>query len=125
MSMKEQAAETAEKHLGMRGKMISYSKSGYSKKFPDNLVIFNANVCTKEGKIWYGDMDITLSYDSLSGLAKALNDTIYVLREMDGRFENEEFPRTERAIVSFFPEGGHKIDEMWARSADSTLKTKK
>ena len=125
MSMKDQALEIAEKHLGHRGKMISFSKSGYAKRFPDNLVIFNSNVCTEEGKIWYGDMDITLSYNDLADLAKDLNETIYVLREMDGRFENEEVPRTDRAIVSFFPEGGHRIDEMWARPVDSTLKTKK
>ena len=112
MSMKDQALEIAEKHLGRCDKMISFSKSGYIKRLPENLVVFNSNVCTKGGKIWYGDMDITLSYNDLSDLSKDLNETIYVLTEMDGRFENEEVPRTERAIVRFFPEGGHRVDEM-------------
>ena len=112
MSMKDQAHKIAEKHLGACGRMISSSKSGYMKRFPENLVIFNSNVCTKGGKIWYGDLDITLGYSSLSELAKELGETIYVLREMDGRFSNEEIPRTERAIVSLFPEGGHRVDEM-------------
>ena len=112
MSMKDQTLEIAEKHLGACGRMISFSKSGYMKRFPENLVVFNSNVCTKGGKIWYGDMDITLSCNDLSDLSKDLKETIYVLREMDGRFENEETPRTERAIVSFFPEGGHRVDEM-------------
>lgn len=111
MSMKEQAPGIAENRLGMRGKMISSSKSGYMERFPDNLVIFNANVCSEGEKIWYGDIDVTLSYEDLSGLAKDLNETIYVLRELDGRFENEEVPRTERAVVRFFPEGGHRVDE--------------
>ena len=110
--MKDQSIEIAEKHLGYRGKMISSSKSGYMKRFPENLVIFNSNVCTEEGKIWYGDMDITLSYKDLTNLSKELGKIVYVLRELDGRFENEETPRNERAIVKFFPEGGHKVDEL-------------
>ena len=66
MYMKEHLYKIAEEHLGMRGKMISFSKSGYAQKNPDNLVVFNSNVCTDEGKIWYGDLDVTLSYDAVS-----------------------------------------------------------
>ena len=110
--MKERATEIAGKHLGMSGRMISASKSGYLNHFPDNLVIFNANVCTEDGKIWFGDIDITLSYKNLSDLSKELNQILYVLREMDGRFENESSPRINRAVVRFFPEGGHKVDEL-------------
>ena len=107
----EQNYSIAEKHLGMTGRMISFSKSGYSQKNPGNLVVFNSNVCVEEGKIWYGDIDITVSYDSLSGLAKETGKTVYVLREMDGRFENEKSPLLRRAVIKFFPDGGHDILE--------------
>lgn len=120
--MKDQAIEIAENHLGYRGKMISSSKSGYMKRFPENLVIFNANVCTEEGKIWYGDIDLTLSYKDLTNLSKELDQTIYVLRELDGRFENEKTPRNERAVVRFFPEGGHKVDELVASTGKFNIK---
>ena len=122
MLMKDQALEIAEKHLGHRGKMISFSKSGYAKKFPDNLVIFNSNVCTKEGKIWYGDIDVTLSYDSLSDLARETGKTVYVLTEMDGRFENEESPLLKEAIIQFLPEGGHDLTSSLSYYKKSNLK---
>jgi ABC-type molybdate transport system substrate-binding protein len=107
--MKEPLYKIAEEHLGMRGKMISFSKSGYAQKNPDNLVVFNSNVCTDEGKVWYGDLDVTLSYDSLSDLAKETGKTVYVLTESDGRFENEETPLLNRAVVKFLSEGGHEV----------------
>ena len=109
MYMNEDLYKIAEEHLGMRGKMISFSKSGYVKKNPENLAIFNSNVCTDGGKIWYGDLDVTLSYESLSDLAKEIGKTVYVLTEMDGRFENEETPLLSQAVVKFLPEGGHEV----------------
>lgn len=72
------------------GRMISSSKSYYRENHPNNIVYFNANIITKEyGKIWYGDLDLTLDAPKLNELAKILGTTIYVLSEMDGRFENE------------------------------------
>lgn len=102
--------KVAVKILGFSGKMISPSKSGYISKNPENLVVFNSNVCTEEGKIWHGDLDVTLSYGSLSELSKETGQTIYVLREMDGRFEYESSPQIDRSIIKFFPEGGHEVD---------------
>jgi hypothetical protein len=86
--------------------MISSSKSGYRERYPKNLSIFNANVCTKEGKIWYGDLDVTLKQDDLIALAADLEEDIYVLYEMDGRFEYEGNPKLERFAVKFFYDGG-------------------
>ena len=105
----EQTYLIAEERLGMRGRMISFSKSGYVQKNPDNLVVFNSNVCIDDGKIWFGDLDVSLSYNTLSGLSKELGKTVYVLTEMDGRFENEENPRLGGAVIKFFPEGGHEL----------------
>jgi hypothetical protein len=98
-----------EKKLGMLGTMISGSKSGYMEQYPDNLVVFNANLCTETGKVWYGDLDITKSSESLSALAIELNTTLYVLYEMDGRFEFENNPQLSRAIAIFYPDGEVKL----------------
>jgi hypothetical protein len=102
--------KAAGKILGFPGKMISSSKSGYISKNPENLVVFNSNVCTEEGKIWHGDLDVTLSYGSHSEMSRETGQTIYVLREMDGRFEYESNPQIDRAIIKFFPEGDHEMD---------------
>lgn len=120
--MKDQEIEIAEGHLGYRGKMISFSKSGYMKRFPENLVLFNSNVCVESGKIWYGDLDVTLSFDSLSDLAKELDETVYVLTEKDGRFEYEENPQLDNSVVKFFPEGGHQLDQSLSYYRNFNLK---
>jgi len=79
-----------EDHNLNRGRMISYSKSEYRDHFPDNKCVFNANIVTKsEGKIWYGDLDITVSFEKLQKIAAALGEPLYVLREMDARFGTE------------------------------------
>lgn len=78
------------------GRMISHSKSGYRDKFPDNEVYFNSNIFVLgEGKIWYGDIDLTKEKDKLENIAKQIGKDLYILREMDGRFENENLGDSE------------------------------
>ena len=79
----------------MQGRLLSGSKSLYRERHPENLVCFNANVFTREGKIWYGDLDITLESEKLERIAQELGEKLYVLREMDGRFENEDISEVE------------------------------
>ena len=95
--------------IGWNGRMISGSKSGYRDRYPKNLAVFNSNICTKEGKVWWGDIDITLSKDALSEIATETGETIYVLYEMDGRFENEVKPILSRAVATFLPDGTYSI----------------
>ncbi len=102
-------AETAQLHLGYSGRMISGSKSGYRQRFPHNLTVFNANLCTESEKIWYGDIDLTFDYEKLEILANAIDEKIYVLYEMDGRFENEEKPRLDLAVIVFSPDAPYEI----------------
>jgi hypothetical protein len=72
------------------GRMVSASKSSYRERYPDHEVCFNANVFSaQQGKIWYGDLDITLDGEKLDRIAESLGEKLFVLREMDGRFENE------------------------------------
>lgn len=96
MSEHEKIVETL---LGHKSKLIAGSKSGYRSRHPKNLICFNANVVVEGlGKVWYGDLDITLDEALLVRLAQLLEREVYVLQEMDGRFDNEENPKIEKAI---------------------------
>ena len=84
--------------LGHSGRMIAGSKSTYLRAFPKNLVMFNANVILEGmGKVWHGDLDITRDEALLVRLAELTDRELYVLYEMDGRFENEDSPKLDRA----------------------------
>jgi hypothetical protein len=96
---------------GYMGAMISGSKSGYSKSHPNNLPIFNANICTDEGKVWFGDIDLTVKKDDLCELAKSEQIKFYVLYEHDARFENEDKPLLSKAVATFFPDGTFQINK--------------
>ena len=82
--------ETIQKKLGFMGRMISGSKSFYCSQYPDRKPIFNANIITSEGKVWYGDLDLVTDKKVLQDIADTLGESIYVLREMDARFGTEE-----------------------------------
>jgi hypothetical protein len=94
----EAMQKTIEKYMGRCGKMLSASKSYYYDKHPNNLVAFNGNLIVKGRKVWWGDVDATAEKDILDALAKELNESVYVLREMDARFDNEKNPLMENAI---------------------------
>jgi hypothetical protein len=81
-------------------RLISGSKSGYRNRFPDHEVYFNANIFTENGKIWHGDLDLTLDSEKLQNLANDLKTTLFILSEMDGRFENENRKFTEVKAVA-------------------------
>ena len=78
------------------GRMMSWSKSGYRAENPNSVTYFNANVITlKDGKIWYGDLDLTKDADTLKRIAEQLGETIFVLKESDCRFGDELKPSTD------------------------------
>lgn len=93
--------------LGPSGRMLSASKGRYAFNNPDNIVIFNANVFnSKKEKIWYGDLDLsTKDIDNINKVAVELKNTLYVLREMDGRFEYEDNPNIKAAIYTVNKKG--------------------
>ena len=77
-------------------RMIGGSKSFYRKEYPDDLIVFNANVLMSGyGKVWYGDLNLTKDYVILKSIAESLDTTLYVLWEMDGRFGEEKKPIDE------------------------------
>lgn len=87
---KEEMLKKLEENEFYRARLLSGSKSFYSEKHPNHVVFFNSNLVDKKlGKIWYGDLDITIDGEKLQAIANDLNTVFYVLSEMDGRFENE------------------------------------
>lgn len=95
--------------LGSLGRMLCGSKSIYRYDNPDHFIIFNANVFIKTNgkykKVWYGDLDITNSFKDLLAIHKKINKDVFVLYEMDGRFESEKAPKVDKAALSFLVTG--------------------
>ena len=91
------------------GRMIGGSKSDYHNQYPNDLIVFNANVLTRtHGKVWYGDLNVTQDEKILKSIAEQVNEPLYVLYEMDARFGNEEIDRNiliERACWSTNEDG--------------------
>jgi hypothetical protein len=113
---------TAEQFLGIAGRMIASSKSGYTSEFPDNVPVFNANVCTKDrGKIWFGDLDITFDEPQLVELAAALGEQIYVLHERGARFGNEDSPDFGDFAVRVARDGTVEMNRWIVRGEDGRL----
>ena len=55
--------------------------------------VWNANIVTKkQGKVWFGDVDITKDAAVLKDIAAEAGEPLYVLREMDCRFDTESDP---------------------------------
>lgn len=71
-----------------------------------HVCVWNANLCTKAGKFWFGDLDLTDDAEKLKALAAEKGEDIYVLRERDARFENEAKPLLENA-VAIITRSGH------------------
>jgi len=109
--------------LGYCGRMISGSKSGYTRNNPEGCPIFNANIVTENAgkffKVWHGDLDLSKDFSIINKVAKQLDSTkLYVLREMDARFEHEDSPNINAYVIctdgeiSTFGVGSFDIYEM-------------
>jgi len=85
------------------GRMLSSSKSAYREKYPENEVYFNANIFVLgEGKIWFGDIDITRDRQILEEISVSIGKRLFILKELDGRFENDTLSDSDiisKAIV--------------------------
>lgn len=71
------------------GRMISGNKTS-----PKGCkCVWNANVISpSRGKIWYGDLNITKEGKHLKSIAEKMDEILYVLRELDCRFDHENDP---------------------------------
>lgn len=99
--------------VGLRlGRAIAGSKTSYRRSHPGHIVVFNANVFTeRDGKVFYGDLDLTLDGEALTQAALANHQTLYVLREIDGRFEHEERPFSEVLVLAIRSYPHHHIKQ--------------
>ena len=86
---------TFEKHGFHNSRMISGSKSGYRKRYPDHDIIFNSNIFTLNGKEFYGDINLTKDNPLLQKICDELGEEMIVLTEMLGRFGAEDRPYEE------------------------------
>lgn len=77
------------------GRLISFSKSGYRSRFPNHDIIFNANIFTKSGKEFHGDLDLTVDCHYLQKVCNELGEEMIVVSEFLGRFGAEERPYEE------------------------------
>ena len=77
---KSKEQKLAEKLLGLDGMLISFSKSIYHNRHPDDLVVFNSNVFAggSDNVIWHGDINISEKFEALTMLARKLKKTIAV-----------------------------------------------
>jgi hypothetical protein len=106
-----------ESHGFHAGRMIGGSKTGYGSQYPDDLIIFNANVLIKDmGKVWYGDLNLTQDYMILKSIADALDNTLYVLWESDGRFGEENKPIDELVKKSVWNTDELKPTKEWYKN---------
>ena len=100
-----ETTQIIERVLGYSGRMISGSKSGYRKVYPENVPVFNANLVIEDAgkyvKVWHGDVDLTVDAEKLLKASEKAGKKLYVLYEMDARFEREEDPAIERRIASY------------------------
>jgi hypothetical protein len=75
-----------ENHGLYPGRMISGTKTAPA----GHVAVFNGNIVVENGgKIWYGDLDITKEFDQLKEIADEIGQDLYILREHDARFDNE------------------------------------
>jgi len=74
------------------GRMIS----GGKRSPQGHICVWNANIVTESrGKVWFGDLDLTLDGDKLQKVADTIGEKLYVLREHDCRFSAENDPVEE------------------------------
>jgi len=89
--------DKALENLAACGRLLCISKSYYRDLYTNREPIFNSNIFTSQGKIWFGDIDLVLDKNSLQKLANDIQENIYILNEMDGRFGAED--RSLKSII--------------------------
>jgi hypothetical protein len=115
-----------EKALGMPGRMIAGSKSGYRNAYPGNAPVFNSNIVVERQKVWYGDIDLTISGPLLVRLAAEIGSDVHVLPEFAARFDNENKPQMSETIALFCADGTVKLGKAWGdylQIVDNVIKT--
>lgn len=104
------------KHGFYQSRMISGSKSGYRRRFPENDVVFNARIFTpKYGGVWNGDLDITLDCKELQKISDEIGDEILITYEGVGWYaENKEYAEIEKhGHAKFIPNKEYYLSRIY------------
>lgn len=89
MEFKRTAANRVFEEEGLSFGRCFGSKSAYRQKHSTCVFEPNSNVfCLEAGKLWWGDLDLAVDDDALNRVAARLGCRLYVLEELEGRFEN-------------------------------------
>jgi hypothetical protein len=83
------------------------SKSAYRLLHPRNIFIPNANIFSRnQGKIWWGDLDLEKDKAALENIAQRLRRRLYVMDELDGRWQRAPLPFDEVLCCAQWHTGG-------------------
>ena len=86
-------------YIGEMGRMISGAKVAPK----GHVCVWNGNVIVEGKKVWYGDIDLTKDAKRLQLAANELKQPLYILREMDARFDQERNPDLSKAVATINP----------------------
>lgn len=103
---KPQSLDVLANHGFLKNRMIALNRDTYIKRNPNHKAIFNANIATLEGKIWWGDLDLNIDSKALQQVANELNTTLYILRSSAYRFikkQGADYDVEKFAVKKFFP----------------------
>ena len=117
----ETLIQSVEEILGHRAKLLSSSKT----EKPGSCIVWNSNVVVhipssfnipeagRYVKVWHGDIELSSSktIEKLKQVANELNVTVYVLREMAGRFEYEKNPLVDEYFLKVDIDGTLTVSE--------------
>lgn len=121
---------SADKLLGMCGRMLYHSKS-----MKQPTTIFNANIFNSRAKkIWFGDLEIDRDKGALLKLSRRIG-PLYILWEMDGRFleqiptigyvKSRAIVTVENGSITYSPEFAEKVEILTERMKNSKKKRAK
>lgn len=105
----EHAVEVIKRLLGHHGRMISASKSGYSRRYPTRFPVFNACLFLNGVSVRWGDVCLTEDSKKLYEIACELRCDLHLFREHDARWLKEgELPDFRLAV--YYVEGAKPAD---------------
>lgn len=86
-------------HIGALGRMLSQMK----REPKGHVCVWNGNIIVGDRKVWFGDIDLTKDAKNLQKCADEIGQPLYILREMDARFDKEKNPDLTKAVTVINP----------------------
>lgn len=77
--------------LGPRGQAINQHPESYRRDFPDHILVTDAEIWTRQNRVWYGDIDLTNKEFILTRLAQDYRTSLFIVQK------SSEIAPTEQA----------------------------